>query len=340
MKKIPVKMAVGSILCHDITQIIPGKFKGRAFKKGHVITNEDIPLLLSLGKDNIYVWEKKEGYLHENESANRLSKAIAGKGIYLSDVKEGKINFISDYDGVLKVNTEILREINSIGEIILATIHNNQPVKKNQKVAGTRIIPLVIEEEKILEVEKLIGENPVVSVIPYKRRRVGIITTGNEVYFDRIKDCFGPVVKDKVSEFGCEVIDSRILPDDSDKIAESIKELVELGCEVIVCTGGMSVDPDDVTPVGIKKSGAKIISYGAPVLPGAMLLISYLDEIPVLGLPGCGMYHKTTSFDLVLPRILAGDEVTQRDIAECGHGGLCLDCEECRYPNCSFGKGW
>ncbi len=339
MKKIPVETAIGTILCHDITQIIPGKFKGRAFKKGHIITEEDVPVLLSLGKDNIYVWEKKEGYLHENEAADRLSKA-AGEGIYLSDVKEGKINFIANMDGILKIDTDRLLEINSINEIILATIHNNYPVKKNQKLAGTRVIPLIIEEEKIVKAEDVIGEKPIIKVIPYKKSKVGIVTTGNEVYHNRIEDKFGPVVRSKVLEYGCEVVDSRIVPDDSDKITQSIEELIEMGCELIICTGGMSVDPDDLTPLGIRKTGAEIISYGAPVLPGAMLLVAYKDEVPILGLPGCGMYCKTTSFDLFLPRVLAGDKINHRDIAACGHGGFCMSCDECRYPDCSFGKGW
>lgn len=339
MKKIPVETAIGTILCHDVTQIISGKFKGRAFKKGHIISKEDIPVLLSMGKDNIYVWEKKEGYLHENEAADRLSKA-AGEGIYLSDVKEGKINFIANMDGILKIDTHRLFEINSIMEIILATIHNSYPVKKNQKLGGTRVIPLVIEEKKILEAEKIIDEKPILRVMPYKKSKVGIVTTGNEVYYSRIEDKFGPVVRSKVLEYGCKVVDSRIVPDDSDKITQSIEKLIEMGCEVIICTGGMSVDPDDLTPLGIRKTGAEIISYGAPVLPGAMLLIAYKDDIPILGLPGCGMYCKITSFDLVMPRILVGEKITHRDIAAFGHGGFCMDCEECRYPDCSFGKGW
>jgi molybdenum cofactor synthesis domain-containing protein len=340
MKKIPVNEAVGSILCHDITQIVPGVIKDRAFKKGHVIKEEDIPLLLSLGKENIYVWEKKEGYLHENDAAEYLRKLAAGEGLTFSEAREGKINFIADSDGLLVINTKLLYEINSLGEIILVTLHNNYPVEKGQKVAGTRVIPLVIDEDKLKKAEALIGDKKIVSIMPFTTMKVGIVTTGSEVYHGRIKDAFGPVIKAKVEEYGCEVIGQSILPDDENKIAEAIKGWIEQGAEMVICTGGMSVDPDDVTPTAIEKTGAEMITYGAPVLPGAMMLLAYKGDIPILGLPGCVMYSKRTVFDLVLPRILAKQRLRFADIAAYGHGGLCMECEECRYPNCTFGKGF
>jgi molybdenum cofactor synthesis domain-containing protein len=340
MKKIAVQDAIGSILCHDITQIIPGEIKDRAFKKGHIIKAEDVKILLSLGKDHIYVWEHKEGTLHENEAAERLKNMSAGKGISFSQVKEGKISFIAEYDGLLKINTKLLMEINSLDEIIISTRHNNYPVKKGDKLAATRVVPLIIDEEKIIEAEKIAEGKTIVEVIPYEKLKVGIVTTGNEVYHGRIKDAFGPIIKEKVEYYNCEVIEQKIVYDDSDMIYQAIEELIQKGADMIACTGGMSVDPDDVTPIGIKKTGAKIISYGAPVLPGAMFLLSYKEDTPILGLPGCVMYSKSTIFDLVLPRILAGDKITKKDLAAYGHGGLCLECEVCRYPNCSFGKGW
>lgn len=337
MKTIKTEEAVGSILCHDITQIIPGNFKGVAFKKGHIIRKEDIPVLLSLGKDNIYVWEYKEGILHENDAAERLKDLTAGRGLIFSDIKEGKIDFIAEEDGLLKVDKEKLFALNSLGEIILSTLHNNTIVKKGQKVAGTRVIPLVIQEEKIKIAENLIRDK-IVRVIPIKGKKLGVVTTGNEVYYGRIKDAFGPVIKKKVEEYGCEIIGQVVLPDDEKKITEAIEIFIKDGAELVICTGGMSVDPDDVTPAAIKNTGAELVSYGSPVLPGAMFLIAYNKDIPILGLPGCVMYSKRTVFDLVLPRILVGEKLTVSDIAEYGHGGLCMDCEECRFPNCSFGK--
>ena len=338
MKTIKTIDAVGTVLCHDITKIVPGEFHGRAFKKGHVVKEEDIPVLLSLGKENLYVWEKQEGMLHENDAAIRLKDLTAGEGLDFGEIKEGKIDFFASEDGLLKVDKDELYKINYFGEIVLSTLHNNTPVLKGQKVAGTRIIPLIIEEEKILRLEKLINTK-VVKVVPILQKKVGIVTTGSEVYHERIKDAFGPVIKSKVEHYGCEVIGQRILLDDSLKIKDAINDFINDGAQMVICTGGMSVDPDDLTPSAIKSTGAEIITYGAPVLPGAMLLVSYLGDIPILGLPGCVMYSKKTVFDLVLPRILAGDIITKEAVASYGHGGLCMNCEVCRFPDCSFGKG-
>ncbi len=338
MEKIKVQESVGKVLCHDITMIIPGKVKMRAFKKGHIIKDEDIDALLSIGKDNIYVFEKQEGMLHENDAAKRLKKLVAGEGLEFSDLSEGKITFIAKYDGLVKVNKEELFKLNYLGEICFSTIHNNTPVKKGEKLAGIRVIPLIIDENKILEAEDKIKEK-IIKVVPIKSKKVGVVTTGNEVYYKRIKDAFGPVIKEKVGEYNCEVIGQKILPDDKEKICYAIKEFIDEGAELIVCTGGMSVDPDDVTPGAIKNTEADIISYGSPVLPGAMLLVSYYNNIPILGLPGCVMYNKRTVFDLVLPRVLSDEKLEYKDIVEYGHGGFCMNCEICTFPKCGFGKG-
>lgn len=338
MKKINVQDAVGSVICHDITQIIPGKVKGVVFKKGHIVREEDIPVLLSVGKEHLYVWEKKEGMLHEDEAAERLRDLTAGEGLSFSDISEGKINFISKVDGLLKIDKEALFKLNALGEFVLVTLHNNFPVKKGQKVAGTRIIPLVIEVEKLKKAEEII-KSKIVSVLPYKPKRVGIVTTGSEVYHGRIKDAFGPVIKRKLEEYNCEVLGQTIAADNLEQITAAIKDWMGRGAEMIVCTGGMSVDPDDLTPTAIKNTGAKLVTYGAPILPGSMLLLAYQGELTILGLPGCVMYNSRTAFDLVLPRILAGEKLTNEDIASYGHGGLCMECEVCSFPNCSFGKG-
>ena len=340
MKILPVKDAVGMILAHDMTEIVPGKSKGAAFKKGHVIRKEDIPRLLNMGKEHIYIMEFKEGDVHENEAAIRMAKAAAGQGIEFSEPSEGKVNLISKHSGLLKVNFKALAEINGVDEIIFATLHTDQFISENTKVAGTRIIPLVINDEKIKAVEEMSKTNwPIVEVIPLRKLKVGIVTTGNEVFYKRIEDKFGPVIEEKFKELGCNVVKQIVSKDDADMIAESIKILIDEGADIITVTGGMSVDPDDVTPTGIKKSGANIVSYGAPTLPGAMFLLSYIGNTPVLGLPGCVMYSKRTIFDLVVPRLVAGEIVTKQDIVKLGHGGLCAGCEICRYPNCGFGKG-
>lgn len=342
MKKIKTLDAVGQVLSHDITQIIPGKIKDAVFRKGHIIKEEDIEVLLSVGKEHIYVWEEIEGYVHENDAAERLKNIIAGKNLSFSEVKEGKINFVAETNGLLKVKFKKLFELNSLGEISCATLRNNYLVSKGMNVAGVRAIPLMIDEKKLLKAEELITE-PIVEVRAIKSKKVGIVTTGSEIFKGRIKDAFGPVIRDKVEEFDCEVLGQTIVDDKIDDIKAAIQNWIKQGAELIICTGGMSVDPDDVTPTAIKASGADIISYGSPVLPGSMFLVSYYQkknkqELPILGLPGCVMYAKRTVFDLILPRVLADDKITMENIAELGHGGLCLSCDECHYPNCSFGK--
>ena len=295
MKKIKTTEAVGHVICHDITQIIKGEKKGVAFKKGHIVSDEDISVLLSIGKDNLYVWEKKEGMLHENEAAEILCKVCKNDYMVASDVKEGKIELFATEDGLLKIDIEKLREINSFGEMMIATRHSNFPVRKGDKLAGTRVIPLVIEQRKMDEAVKLSCDKPMMEILPFTNKKVGIVTTGNEVFYGRIKDTFGPVILEKLEDYNVEVLGQKIQNDDPKLITQAIKDFINEGAELIICTGGMSVDPDDTTPTAIKNTGAKIVSYGAPVLPGAMFLLAYYnDTLPVLGLPGCVMYAKRT----------------------------------------------
>ncbi len=343
MKQIKTVDAVGHILCHDITQIIKGVKKDVVYKKGHVVKEEDIAVLLSVGKENLYVWEKQEGILHENEAAEILYGLCKNKYMKPSPVKEGKIEVIADLDGLFKLDSDRLYKINSLGEMMIATRHGNTSVKKGDKLAGTRIIPLVIEEEKMKKAQEIGSDKPIMEILPFKHKKVGIVTTGSEVFYGRIKDTFGPVIIQKFSEFDSEILGQTIVDDNKKEITAAIISYIENGADIVVCTGGMSVDPDDCTPGAIKDTGADIITYGAPVLPGAMLLVSYYDyngkRIPVLGLPGCVMYAKRTIFDLILPRIMAEDNITKSDIDKLGQGGLCLECKICTYPNCGFGKG-
>lgn len=343
MKCVKTQDAVGHVLCHDITQIIKDVKKGTAFRKGHIVTEEDIPVLLSLGKDNLYIWEKTEGILHENEAVEYLRDICMNENMIQSEVKEGKIELIAEIDGLLKIDVDKLRAVNSLGEMMIATRHTNTTVKKGDKLVGTRIIPLLIEQEKMEKAKEVAGDRPILSLIPFKKKKVGIVTTGNEVFYGRIKDTFGPVVAEKVKEFGADVIGQTIVNDDMEKITKAVEEFIEQGADMVLCTGGMSVDPDDKTPGAIKNTGARIVSYGAPVLPGAMMLLAYYEkdgrELPIVGLPGCVMYAKRTVFDLVLPRLMADDMVTSDDLAGLGLGGLCLSCDVCTFPNCGFGKG-
>lgn len=339
MQVIPVEDAVGSVLCHDITVIIPGEYKGPAFKKGHVITPEDIPNLLKLGKKQIYVWKAEPGMLHEDDAAIRLSQAIAGPGLTLSKPREGKVNLIAATDGLLSIDESQLLKINMIEEIVVATRNNRRPVKQGEVIAGIRVIPLVIEEGKINLAEEFAQGHEIIQVKPFRPHRVGMVTTGNEVYSGLIEDKFEPVIKNKLDAYGCSLLQQIIVPDETARIKQAINDLIRQGAELILTTGGMSVDPDDVTPKAIRDTGAEVAVYGAPILPGSMIMVAYLDSIPIVGLPGCVMYNKTTIFDLLLPVILSGDKVTRTMLVRLGIGGLCLNCPECHFPACGFGTG-
>lgn len=340
MKCIKTVDAVGHVLCHDITQIVKDVVKDAAFRKGHVVKEEDIPVLLSLGKDHLYVWEKDENILHENEAAQVLCELCQNENMHPTPVKEGKIELIADCNGLFRVDVDRLNAINEIEEIMIATRHSHTAVKKGDRLLGTRVIPLVVAKEKMEQVKAVAGPEPLASLTPFRLMKAGIVTTGNEVYHGRIKDTFTPVVMEKLAAYGIEVCGHLVCDDDQEKITNAILKLKSEGADMIVCTGGMSVDPDDRTPGAIKKAGVRIVSYGAPVLPGAMFLLSYFEDgTPVLGLPGCVMYAKSTIFDLMLPRIAAGIPVTKKELAHMGNGGLCLGCAVCHYPNCGFGKG-
>lgn len=342
MKLIRTEDAEGQVLCHDITQIIPGVVKDAVFRKGHIVTKEDIPVLLSVGKEHLYVWEKKEGILHEDEAAEVLRDICMNEHMTATKPKEGKIEILAECDGLLKVNTEKLNVVNGLGEMMIATVHGNFPVKKGDKIAATRIIPLVIEAEKMKEAREAAGKEPLLSILPFANYKTGIVTTGSEVFKGRIEDAFGPAIRAKLNEYDVEILGQKIVDDSQEDIISAIHEFLEDGAEMILCTGGMSVDPDDRTPGAIKALGAEIVSYGAPVLPGAMFLLAYYTfegkNVPVLGLPGCVMYAKRTVFDLVLPRVLAGEKLKKEDLSVYGEGGLCLNCQVCHFPNCGFGK--
>ena len=339
MKLIKTTDAVGHVLCHDLTQIIPGEFKGARFRKGHVVTEEDIPVLLSMGKENLYVWEMQPGIVHENDAAERLCALCISDGMDRSEVKEGKIELTAARAGLFTVDSKRLRAVNAIDELMIATRHGNTPVQPGDKLCGTRVIPLVIAEEKLVQAEQAVGNTPILRILPYKLRTCAIITTGSEVYHGRIEDKFTPVLVEKLTAYGITVTKHTTVDDATQRIEAAIREARAEEPDLILCTGGMSVDPDDNTPGAIKKSGANIVTYGAPVLPGAMLLLGYYDDgTPVLGLPGCVMYAKATVFDLVLPRSAAGVRLKKEDFIEMGEGGLCLGCKPCRYPVCPFGK--
>ena len=338
MKLMKVQEAVGQMLCHDITQIIPGVKKGPVFRKGHIIQEEDIPILLSVGKEHVYIWEVNENMLHENDAAVILYDLCASENITHGEIKEGKIEAKAKIDGLLKIDRERLLTVNSQGEMMIASRHGDFPVKAGDPVAGMRVIPLIIEKAKMEKVKREAGGSPIFNILPFVVKKVGIVTTGSEVYHHRIEDKFTPVVRAKVEEYGGEVIGHRISDDNTEMQISFINELLGMGAEMILCTGGMSVDPDDRTPYAIRQASDIVITYGSPVLPGAMFMLAYKGNVPVVGLPGCVMHAKRTVFDLILPRLMANDPVTLEEINRLDEGGLCLNCKLCTFPNCGFGK--
>ena len=339
MKLMKTEDAVGHVLCHDMTQIIKDQYKDARFRKGHVVTEEDIPVLLSMGKEHLYVWEMTPGMVHENDAAERMAALCGKANMNWSEVKEGKIELTAACDGLFRVNSEKLVAVNSVEDVMIATRKGNTAVRKGDKLAGTRVIPLIIPEEKLRAAEEAAGDTPLLEVLPYVKKTAAIIATGSEVKKGLIQDTFTPVVKDKLAAYGMETLSVAYSGDGVENVANAIAEVRSTGAEIILCTGGMSVDPDDNTPGGIKQSGARIVTYGAPVLPGAMFLLGYYEDgTTICGLPGCVMYAGATIFDLALPRIAAGVEMTRADFAAMGEGGLCLGCKPCHWPVCPFGK--
>jgi len=339
MKQIKTQDAVGHVLCHDVTQIIKGVTKDAAFRKGHVITESDVPVLLYLGKEHVFIWEDKANMLHENEAAEILVGLCKNDNMHASEPKEGKIELIADKNGLLIVDTDRMQKVNSLGEMMIATRTSGKLVKRGDTLCGTRIIPLTIEKKKIERACNVVGKQPLLELVPIKQKKYGLINTGNELFYGRIKDTFSPVIRKKLTAYGCEMVASVTLEDNPESITAAIRGLFNSGADMVLCTGGMSVDPDDKTPLAIKDAAKTIVSYGAPVLPGAMFMLAYMaDGRPVCGLPGCVMYNKRTIFDIVLPYLLADIPVKPEWLAGLGNGGLCLNCKKCHFPNCAFGS--
>jgi len=342
LKIIPLKDAVGCTLAHDITEIRPGEFKGPAFRKGHVVCHDDLCHLQRLGKNHLYAIDLAEDEIHENEAAALLAEALAGEGIvWINEPREGKINLVAGLDGLFQVSTATLAAFNMVDEVMCATLHNHTLVKNGDLVAATRAIPLIMKRAPVERAAAIARQNgPVLRVASLRQARVGLVVTGNEVYHGLIEDRFAPILEGKVESLGSEVIALDFSPDSVDMIAETIRSHISRGCDLLLLTGGMSVDPDDVTRQGIRKAGAEELHYGSAVLPGAMFLVAYIKDVPLLGVPACALHHRVTVLDLILPRILAGERIGKAQLAFLGHGGLCRDCPECRYPICPFGKGF
>ena len=336
LKTIKVDDAAGKVLPHDITRIVPGKIKGAAFKKGHIVRPQDINKLKSLGKEHIYILDMPKNHYHEDEAAFKFRK-LAGKNVKTTGPLEGKVQFMAACSGFLKVDKKAVDKINSIEHMVFTTMHSDVPVKKNDKIAGIRIVPLIINKKSVQKVLKP-GSMPPLSVMPFKKKKVGLIITGEEVASGRIKDGFRPVMEKKLKEYGSKINEFKIIGDDEKKIKNEILSMAKKGCDFIMLTGGMSVDPDDITKTAIRRAGVKVVSYGAPILPGNMFMAGYLKNIPVFGIPACALFYKITALDLFLPFVLSTTRITKKDITARGYGGFCGHCKICVFPKCGWGK--
>lgn len=337
MKKVKVQDAIGMTLCHDITAMVDG-FKGAAFKRGHVITQEDIPKLLDIGKQHVFIWEENADEIHEEDAARRLSQMTTVNGAHYGSISEGKVQLFADQDGMFRVDKALLAAVNRIGDITITTLPDHYPVKAGDRLASMRIVPLVTEERQIAEAEALCADKQLYDLRPFKPLKVGIIITGSEIYHGRIKDKFERVARAKLAHYPAEILGVHVCDDELDMIVGAGRTLLAEGAELLIFSGGMSVDPDDLTPSAIREMGAEIISYGVPSQPGNMTLVAYLDQAALLGVPGAAISRPTTMFDVLLPQIFCGDPLTKDDLIRLGEGGLCQMCDNCHFPNCTFGR--
>ena len=337
MRKIPVEQAVGMTLCHDITAMRDG-FKGAAFRRGHVIEADDVEKLKDLGKRTVFVWEENAGELHEEDCALRMAAMAPVEGAHYTGPSEGKVLLMADAEGMLRVDVDLLRQVNGIGDITISTLPDHYPVRPGMRLASMRIVPLVTQESQILRAEELCRDRPLLRLLPYGPRRTGVIVTGSEVYTGRIKDKFEPVGRRKLAAYPGEILGVTLCDDDASMIAGAARAFLDRGADFLIFTGGMSVDPDDVTPTAVRRLGARIVSHGVPAQPGNMTLVAYLGDIPVLGVPGAAISLPTTMFDVLLPAVYAGEQIKREDLIRLGDGGLCQLCAQCHYPNCTFGR--
>ncbi len=343
LSSVPLEQSVGRKTLHDMTRIIPGESKGPAFKAGQEIGAGDLCRLQLMGRSRVYVESEAvapgEEWVHENDAAAAFARRMAGDNVLLSEApKEGKMTFFAACDGLLHIDSARLEQFNLVPDVMCASRQGNILVDQDKPFAGCRAIPLYISRDIYSRALAALGNEPLFKVLVLEPLKVGILITGTEVFQGFIEDRFQPVIKGKVERFGCQVVASEIVSDDRRQIAQAVQALQKAGAELIITTAGLSVDPDDVTRKGLLDAGLEDMLYGAPVLPGAMTLLGRIDSLRVIGVPACALFFKTTSFDLLLPRMLAGQDITRGDLAQLAEGGFCLGCKSCTFPKCPFGK--
>ncbi|MGO9578241.1 MAG: FmdE family protein [Desulfobaccales bacterium] len=342
LQVVPMEQAVGRRALHDMTMIIPGTSKGPGFEKGQTIGVGDLCRLQQMGRRHLYVMSEDgpgPEWVHEDEAALAFARAMAGGGVTFTEPpREGKVNLLAAQDGLLVVDEARLERFNLVPGVVGASRAGYTLMTRGRTLAGTRAIPLFLPRADFRKALTVLEEGPLFQVLPLRRPRVGVLVTGTEVFLGLVEDRFIPIITTKVEKLEGQVVKSLIVPDDRGAIRQGVQELLAAGIDLLVTTAGLSVDPDDVTRQGLVEAGATDLSYGAPIIPGAMTLLARIGPVQVMGVPACALYFKTTSFDLLLPRLLAGLFPSRGDLAKLGHGALCLECKVCTFPKCPFGK--
>ncbi|MFA7165057.1 MAG: FmdE family protein [Desulfoplanes sp.] len=340
IRTIASEKAQGKKIVHDMTRIEPGKSKGAAFRKGATFDVGDLCRLQKMGRNQVYVHEKdvSDQWVHENTCARAFARAMAGPGVLSEgDPREGKMTLMAEYDGLLKVASETLATFNSCPGVMVACRKGWTLVKKGDEIAGTRAIPLYLQQPLFQQACAVLEHHAIFQILPLKKAKTGVLITGDEIFNGTIEDRFEEVIRTKLDAFGCPLQKVIFAPDQREAIRDAALQLLAEGCDLIITTAGLSVDPGDVTRHGLVDAGACDLIYGIPVLPGAMSLVGKIGTARLLGVPACALFFKRTALDLLLPRLLTSAEITRDDLARMGEGGLCLGCTTCHFPNCSFG---
>jgi formylmethanofuran dehydrogenase subunit E len=341
LRLVTAEEAAGHKALHDMTCIEPGQSKDAAFARGQQLDVGDVCRLQRMGRFEVYVEDgaQDEAWMHEDDAARVMARALAGDGVDCSaEPREGKITMVAEKSGLFTVNEQVLEEFNAIPGVMCATRHAFSVVEQGQQVAATRAIPLYLGRNILEDALDVLNSGPAFEVVPLRKPKVGILVTGTEVFKGLTQDRFIPIVSAKVEAYGCPVAATNIVPDDRERISEAVLAMLHEGVELLITTAGLSVDPGDVTRQGLSDAGVENMRYGAPILPGAMTLLANLGNVDVIGVPACALFFKTTSLDIVLPRVLAGLSPSRRELARLGHGGLCMQCKRCTFPKCPFGK--
>lgn len=342
---IPLQEAIGRPLAHDLTQIDAKNHKKSArFKKGQVITAEDIPVLMDMGRENLSVMEMSPGDVHEDDAALALGGVLCGDNLRLTQPEEGRCNLVAEKSGLLWYIAETVNRVNQDPDWVLSALAPHRPVLAGQTVAGFRIRPLVLEDYRVERAVAAVRGSKPFKILPFENLKVGLVTTGKEIFDKRVEDAFRPKLDEKLSRLSGTVIGQRYSRDTVEEISQAVRAFIEEGAEVIICTGGMSVDADDKTPGAIRSVCRKISFQGTPALPGAMLMLGWAKpktgerEIAVIGAPACVAFDDRTALDKLLPFIFAGIEPGDL-VRRWGVGGMCEHCHVCHYPSCSFAAG-